>query len=650
MTVRDVIERPMGGADSLPPPHHVADGVVVHRDVMVTMRDGIRLATDIYRPAVDGIPHPGPLPVILERTAYGKGERSRSEIEVGMDLPMTRAEVASHFVRHGYVVIYQDCRGRYGSEGEFVKYLSEGADGFDTLDWIVRQAWCSRRVGTMGLSYAAHTQMALACLNPPGLATMVLDSGGFANAFTCGIRQGGAFELKQATWAYNNAHESPAVRDDPLLAKALAAEDLRSWFAAMPWAEGRSPIRWVPEYESYLLEQWRRGTFDDYWRQVGLYAAGHYDHFPDIPVAFLSSWYDCYVSCTLENYAGLSRSGTRHLDLIMGPGLHGNRNASFAGDVSFGPNAPIGGNIAQSWLEFRRHWFDRWLKDIKPAVADTPRVRLFLMGGGTGRQDGSGRLDHGGTWIQATSWPLPQSEDVTLFFHPNGLLSPKSPGPAVTPLVYDFDPANPVPTIGGALTSGRPVFDGGAFDQRGDQRFYGVTRPGLPLSARTDVLTFETEPLEVDTAIVGPVSVRLFASTDGPDTDFTAKLIDVYPPGEDYPTGFAMILTDGIIRCRYRKSFEQPEPCIPGEIMELIIEPFATANLFKAGHRIRIDISSSNFPKFDVNPNTGAPEGIGRTRRVARNAIFCDSVCSSSILLRSIPLDRLSPLPSGPPE
>ena len=643
MTVRDAIDRPVGRVDTLPPPHDVTDGVLVHRNVMVTMRDGIRLAADIYRPAADGVPHAGPLPVILERTAYGKSERSRSEIELGMDLPMTRAEVASHFVRHGYVVIYQDCRGRYGSEGEFVKYLSEGADGFDTLDWIVQQAWSSGKVGTMGLSYAAHTQMALACLNPPGLATMVLDSGGFANAFTCGIRQGGAFELKQATWAYNNAHESPAVRDNPLLAKALGAEDLRSWFQAMPWSEGRSPVRWVPEYESYLLEQWRHGTFDDYWRQVGLYAAGHYDHFPDIPVAFLSSWYDCYVSCTFENYAGLSRSGTRHLDLIMGPGLHGNRNTSFAGDVSFGANAPVGGNIAPSWLEFRRHWFDRWLKGVVPAAADTPRVRLFLMGGGTGRRDENGRLDHGGTWIEGAKWPLPQSEEVTLFFHANGLLSPNAPGIAVAPLVYDFDPGNPVPTIGGALTSGRPVFEGGAFDQREDQRFYGVSRPGLPLSARADVLTFETEPLDADTAIVGPVTVRLFASTDGPDTDFTAKLIDVYPPGEDYPTGFAMILTDGIIRCRYGKSFEQPEPCTPGEIMELVIEPFATANLFKAGHRIRVDISSSNFPKFDVNPNTGAPEGTGRIRRVARNAVLCDSVHSSLISLRSVPVDRLSP-------
>ena len=642
MTVRDANTRPAFGVDVLPPPQHVADGVLVHRDVMVTMRDGIRLATDIYRPSVVGVPKAGPLPVILERTAYGKSERSRSEIEVGMDVPMTRAEVASHFVRHGYVVIYQDCRGRFGSEGEFVKYLSEGADGFDTLAWIVRQGWCSGKIGTMGLSYAAHTQMALACLNPPGLATMVLDSGGFANAFTCGIRQGGAFELKQATWAYNHANESPVARNDPLVAKALAAEDLRSWFKVMPWSEGRSPVRWVPEYEDYLLEQWRRGTFDDYWRQTGLYAAGHYDHFPDIPVAFLSSWYDCYVACTLENYAGLSRSDSRHLELIMAPGLHGDRNECIAGDVSFGPRAPIGGNIAESWLEYRRQWFDRWLKDAEPAQSDAPKVRLFLMGGGSGRRDGDGRLDHGGAWVSGSAWPLPQSEDFKLYLHRDGRLLETEPADDDDPLTYDFDPANPVPTIGGALTSGRPVFEGGGFDQREDERFFGTSRPGLPLSSRADVLTFETEELAADLAIIGPVSVRLFASTDGPDTDFTAKLIDVYPPSDDYPTGFSMILTDGIFRCRYRKSFERPEPCQPGEVMEIVIEPFATANLFKAGHRIRIDISSSNFPKYDVNPNTGVPEGTGRTRRVARNSVFCDHLYSSSMTLRSVSPDRLS--------
>ena len=376
--------------DALPAPAQIEPGVVVHRDVVVRTRDGVRLATDIYRPARDGVPLDRPAPVILERTPYGKSITSRREIEVGMAEPFTRAQVAAHFVRHGYVVIFQDCRGRHGSDGEFVKYLSEGADGFDAMVWIARQPWCDGRIGTMGLSYAAHTQLAAACLNPPGLATMILDCGGFANAFTCGIRQGGAFELKQATWAYNQALEAAIAGGDKATARALEAENLHDWFAHMPWSEGRSPVRWSGDYEAYLLEQWRRETFDDFWKQVGIYAAGFYDTLPDIPIALMSSWYDAYVRSTLENYQGLKRSGTRPLRLIMGAGLHGERNTRFAGDVDFGPHAPIGGNVAASWLEFRRRWFDRWLKGAADNATGEPRVRLFLMGGGSGNKNARG--------------------------------------------------------------------------------------------------------------------------------------------------------------------------------------------------------------------------------------------------------------------
>jgi uncharacterized protein len=622
--------------DGLSAPEQVEPGVVVHRDVFVRTRDGVGLATDIYRQLCDGQLLDRPAPVILERTPYGKSNKSRSEIEVGMTEPMTRAAVAAHFVRHGYVVIFQDCRGRHGSEGEFVKYLSEGADGFDTMAWIVRQPWCDGRIGTMGLSYAAHTQMAAACLNPPGLATMILDSGGFANAFSSGIRQGGAFELKQATWAYNQAREAAIAGGETMTARALQAESLHDWFAQMPWSEGRSPVRWSPEYEAYLLEQWRHETFDDFWKQVGIYAAGFYDTIPDIPIALMSSWYDAYVLSTFENYHGLARSGRRPLQLLMGAGLHGDRNTTFAGDVEFGPRASIGGNVAESWLEFRRRWFDRWLKGVADDAASEPRMRLFLMGGGSGRKNGEGRLDHGGEWISVADWPPPDSVERRFYLHGAGRLSETVPDAQTTPLTYDFDPSDPVPTIGGGLTSGEPIFSGGAFDQREADRFYGCKRPGLPLAARRDVLSFESEPLKEDMAVVGPVEVDLWVSTDAPDTDFTAKLIDVYPPSEDYPAGFAMILTDGIFRCKFRRSFETPELVADGEIMRITIEPFATANLFKAGHRLRLDISSSNFPKYDVNPNTGEPAGLGRVRRIARNTIYLDRDRPSRLIIRTM--------------
>ena len=617
--------------------------VVIERDIPVLLPDGTRLALDIHRPARGGVPVEGGFPVILERTPYGKSVPSRSELDRGRDKPFGRAEVAADFVRHGYVVAYQDCRGCHASDGRFVKYLSEGEDGFDTVAWIARQPWCDGRVATMGLSYAAHTQAALACLAPPALAAMVLDSGGFSNAYRCGIRQGGAFELKQATWAFNQAKESPLAQSDPTVLAALEAQDIRAWFTRMPWRPGRSPVAAVPEYEDYLFEQWTHGTFDAFWRPLGLYAEGFYDRFADVPQVHMSSWYDVYVPTAIGNFTALKALKRSAMRLIMGPWLHGDRTLSHAGDVEFGPNAPIDGNIAENWRVFRRRWFDHWLKGIDNGVDREPAVRLFLMGGGSGRRTAEGRIDHGGRWIAAADWPLPETRFVPYHLHADGRLDPAAPAEAA-PLAYRFDPTDPVPTIGGALTSGKPVFEGGAFDQREAARFFGCTRPGRPLADRDDVLVFETAPLGEELAIIGPITVRLFVSSDAPDTDFTAKLIDVHPPTPDDPEGFAMNLTDGILRCRYRDSFEAPSPMEPGRIYEIAIEPFATANLFQRGHRIRLDISSSNFPKYDVNPNSGEPEGSAERKRIATNRLHLDPAHPSHILLPIVPVGMLQPL------
>ena len=599
-------------------------------NVMVVVRDGVRLATDVYLPEGEG-----PFPAILERTPYGKRLPSRSELRPGDSKPMSRADVARVFTVAGFALVYQDCRGRYASEGEFTKYLSEGPDGFDTIGWIAAQEWCDGRVGTMGLSYAAHTQMAAACLAPPALACMVLDSGGFSNAYTCGIRQGGAFELKQATWAWNQAKESRLAEHDPLVRKALEAEDIFAWFRAMPWSRGRSPVRWEPEYEAYLLEQWREGAFGDYWKKNGIFALESYDSIPDIPVALMSSWCDVYVRTTFENYAGLARNGRRPLNVIMGPWTHGDRIKRVFGDVDFGERAVFDGNVDDNWLAFRLRWFERWLKGA--SRLDAARVRLFLMGGGAGGKTAAGKLDHGGRWIEASDWPLPGTQFRNFHLHRDGSLAEAVPAPGDDAMTYRFDPLDPVPTIGGALTSGRPVFEGGFYDQREDARFFGCKNQGLPLSGRRDVLSFETEPLSEDLAVVGPIVVELWASSDQPDTDFTAKLIDVHPPSADWPKGFAMNVTDGIFRCRYRHSWEKPEPIATGEVFRITIEPFATANLFKAGHRIRLDISSSNFPKFDVNPNSSEPEGEGRAPRVAMNTVWMNAARPSRIVLPVAP-------------
>lgn len=623
--------------------------VVAEKSVMVTMRDGVNMATDIYRPARDGRAVDGKFPVILERTPYGKHNASRSEVDRGETKPRPRAEVAANFVREGYVVIYQDCRGRHGSEGEFVKYLSDGNDGYDTVQWIEQQPWCNGKVCTIGLSYAAHTQVALACLAPKALSAMVVDCGGFSNAYLSAIRSGGAFEMKQVTWAFNQAKESPLAKTDVRVREALAAEDLIEWFKHMPWKPGHNPVRWAPEYEDYLFEQWTHGEFSDYWKQLGIYTEGWYDQYADVPQIHMSSWYDAYVRTATDNYVGLKKRKLGPVRLILGPWTHGDRSKSWSGDVDFGEASTLDGNLAKNWRELRLRWFDHWVRGVDNGVDREPNVRLFLMGGGSGRKIATGRMDHGGRWIMGDDWPLPALRFTPYFLHEHGALSAEKPAANARAMSFDYDPSNPVPTIGGPLTSGQPVFEGGGFDQREDKRFFGCKNFGMPLSARPDVLVFQTPLLEEDVALAGPITVKLFVSSNCVDTDFTAKLIDVYPPNEDYPRGYALNLCDGILRCRYRNSWEKPEMMTPGAFYEITIEPFAICNLFKAGHRIRLDISSSNFPRYDLNWNTGEPEGRARTRRVAINTVFVDHARASHVVLPLLPLAAIRPLakPAG---
>jgi putative CocE/NonD family hydrolase len=259
------------------------------------------------------------------------------------------------------------------------------------------------------------------------------------------------------------------------------------------------------------------------------------------------------------------------------------------------------------------------------------------MGGGTGRKTPEGRRDHGGHWRSEADWPIPDAKLTPYFLTANGGLTVARPPVGAEALTYDFDPRQPVPTMGGTVTSGEPVMRGGGYDQREGPDFHGSRQPYLPVAARPDVLVFETEPLAEELEVTGAIEANLWISSDGPDTDFTIKLIDVYPPGEDYPEGFALNLTDGILRCRYRESWESPTPLTPGQVYAVKVEAFPTSNLFKRGHRIRLDVSSSNFPHFDVNPNTGAAEGKGLTRRVARNTVFVDANRSSHVVLPLIP-------------
>ena len=368
---------------------------------MVAMRDGIRLATDVHLP--DGA---GPFPVIMERTPYGRAETSRSEITAADRTPASRADLAAYFTAHGYAVVYQDTRGRYGSEGRFVKYLSDGEDGFDTCAWLREQPWCDGRICTMGLSYAAHTQAALGCLDPPGLVAQVLDCGGFVNSWRSGIRQSGAFELKQATWAFKNALVSPEAEADPVMRAALAGEDIREWFTRMPWKPGHSPLRHHPDYEAYLFDQWTHGAFDEFWQQLGIWTEGWHDRYSRAACVHMSSWYDPYPLTATGNYTGLKRAGRGAQRLILGPWTHGDRSDTCFGDVEFGRDAALD-SWAGDWRAYRLRFFDHV---VKGAPLDEPAVRIFVMGGGSGRRNAAGRLEHGGRWIGAADWPPPGVE------------------------------------------------------------------------------------------------------------------------------------------------------------------------------------------------------------------------------------------------
>ena len=599
--------------------------VETRRNVYAEMRDGVRLAADLHFPAQDGQPLAGPFPVLLQRTPYNKS----TEVK---DLE------ADFYAARGYVVAIQDCRGRHASEGGFTKYTSDGPDGYDTVEWLAQQPWCNGKIGTFGLSYAAHTQASLACLNPSDLACMWLECGGFSDAFLSGCRNGGAFELRQVTWAFREAKESAEVHDNPMVAKAaIENQDIHQWFQRMPWKKGHSPLRWTPDYENYLLELWGHEKYDDYWRQIGLSARTYYPQFSDVPQVHMGCWYDPYVRTTTDNYVALSTSKESPVRLIMGPWTHGAHSVTHSGDVDLGDQAIVDNNLALDFNHLRLTFFDRWLKGSENGWEDDEPVKIFVMGGGSGRRNSHLRLDHGGYWRSENAWPLTRAQQTAFYLQAGGGLSLQPAQNDVPPSSYLSDPNHPVPTIGGNISSGVPIMHPGGFDQREAPGFYGSSAPFLPLAARPDVLVFQTEPLAEDTEVTGPISVQLWIASTAVDTDFTAKLLDIYPPSSDYPEGYALNLTDGIIRAKFRDSWEEPELLEPGVIYPVTIQLFPTSNLFVQGHRIRLDVSSSNFPRFDVNGNTGENPGVSSVKIPAQNSVYHDPDHPSHAALPVIP-------------
>jgi putative CocE/NonD family hydrolase len=716
--------------------------VVIHTNVMVAMRDGVKLATDIYLPKGNT----AKLPVILTRIPYNKtGAKAQGD----------------YYAKHGYAFVAQDTRGRYASEGVWHMMTDDGRDGTDCASWIAKQEWSNGKIGMIGTSYVGGTQHAMALERTPQLTTIIpVDA--VSNTGFQSMRNAGAFELRFWNWIMLNAGKGSRASRDPATAAMLGAMATNriDYLENLPLRRGTTPLKFAPEYEDWLVEAMRHGANDTFWRQNNIIEHSHL--YKDIPVYLVGGWYDSWAGNTTTNFVTLTRAIKGPVYLIMGPWIHGQQAKSAHGQVDFGKDAAIADELG-----WRLEWYDRWLKGLDNKIGkEAPfatKVRIFVMGTGDGHKTEKGLLFHGGSWREEREWPLARTVYTPFYLQPAGKLTTDKPtgddwssksniteeekkqlqqtitmfevivtrqpqdfqsldilkeaykklgqqrealdttkrlaaayvktgkiSQAVaeyevvllrepndqgvkraledlarqsgidvsktiskakaltrdgevehnvayaTATSFVFDPRNPVPTIGGNISSGDGILLAGGYDQRGGSNVWNGRDP-IPLSARNDILVFQSEPLAEDTEVTGEIVVKLWASSSALDTDFTAKLIDVYPASKDFPGGFDLNLEDGIVRARFRDSLKREKLMKPGTIYPFTIKLYPTSNVFKKGHRIRVDISSSDFPRFDVNPNTGEPLNDHRRMVTAINTIYHDREHPSHIVLPVIP-------------
>ena len=565
--------------------------IVIDKNIMVPMRDGVRLATDVYR--LEGAP---PAPVLLARTPYNKQHTLLGGGGIAFDV--RRA------VQHGYVVVVQDVRGRFTSEGTFDAHFQERDDGVDAIAWAAAQPWSSGVVGMFGGSYLGCTQWIPAREQPAALralAPAVTPS----DAYEGMIYQGGAHVLHGLRWAVGLSSEAIrrqlASGEQPPADQRSLDMDAVMWH--LPLADHPLFHQTAPFWDAWMAHP----TPDQYWRPISPNAA--YERV-GVPALNISGWYDIFLWGTFENFRGMRQHGAteearRNQRVIIGPWTHGQFSGSFP-EREFGPEASSDA-IDLTGLHLR--WFDRWLRGVDNGVDHEAPVMIFVMG-----------IDQ---WRTETDWPLSDTQYRPYYLHStaganslrgDGTLSAKPPGDE-RPDTFRYDPLRPVPSIGGQVIES----DSNAAGPR-DQRM---------VEERDDVLVYSTPVLERPVEVTGPIELVLFVASSARDTDFTGKLVDVFPDGR------AIILTDGILRARYRDSFTAPELLEPDSIYELRINLWATANVFLPGHRIRLEVSSSNFPRFGRNSNTGgdvaheAPEAY----QSAINRVFHTASHPSRLIL-----------------
>ncbi len=567
--------------------------VTVERNVAVPMRDGVNLYADVHRPA-----GPGPFPTIMERSPYDKSALGHGQLTL-------RA------VERGYAVVAQDVRGRFASEGEFMTFVNERSDGYDTLEWLSSQPWCDGNVGTFGQSYVGLTQWQAGLSGHPALKAIVpvVTADNYHDGW---VYQGGAFELSfnlSWTWsvlAVNTMLRQKAVEDYERLVEMI--DHMDDDFRKLPLKHSELMSRYAPYYDQWVDHP----TYDELWAELDV-SRGH-DRLK-IPAMNIGGWHDIFLKGTIGNFTGMrANAGTAEARaaqrLLIGPWNHsGMRRGNPIGAIDFGVHS-TGADLDVDGLHLR--WYDHWLHGIDNGVDQDAPVKVFVMGAKR--------------WREAQDWPLPQTDWQNWYFHSggsanslngNGTLGREAPG--IEPSdSYVYNPLNPVPTMGGGLCCNAVFSQGGAYDQRS-------------VEAREDVLVYTSQPLEKELEVVGPLKVVLYASSSAKDTDFTAKLVDVHP------CGYARNLNDGILRARYRSSMSEPELLTPGELTRFEIDLVATGNAFLPGHRIRVEISSSNFPRFDRNPNTGELPGRSDEITSAMQTIHHSAQYPSHIILPVIP-------------
>jgi uncharacterized protein len=564
-------------------------GVTVEHDVPARMRDGVTLYADVYRPA-----KPGRYPVILFRHPYDKTPVAS----------LTYAH-AAWYASHGYVVVNQDVRGRHASEGRWYPFEHEADDGEETVEWAARLPGSNGRVGMLGFSYYGATQLQAALRRPPSLMCICPGMTG-SQYFDGWTYNHGAFALAfAASWATFLAIGEARRRRD-----AVATAAMHRAFVEGMNLYGYLPLRDYPplagnDLAPYFRDWLEHSTYDEYWRRFSIDT--DYSRL-DVPALHVGGWYDVFLSGTVGNFQGL-RTGARsetsrsRQKLLVGPWYH-IPWTPMPGSVYLGPLASN-----QTVNDWQMRWFHQFLKEEDTGVLDAP-VTIFVMGDNV--------------WRDEKDWPPAGTRFVDYYLHSGGLansatgdgrLDPEPPGNE-SPDLFSYDPYFPVPSVGGhscCFPNVAPM---------------GMEPQGLP-EAFNSVLVYTSPPLTRDVTVIGPVTATLYAASSAVDTDFTVRLCDVWPDGRSFN------IQEGIVRARYRESLSHPRLITPNEIYEYRIDLGPTANVFRAGHHIRVDVSSSDFPQWDRNLNTGGPLGAETLDRavVANQAVLHEGRYPSRITL-----------------